>query len=54
MAIACLRLFTFPPWPDFPLFSVPRFLRRIALSTLLLAAFPYFLPDDFRGPSLGI
>jgi hypothetical protein len=31
MAIACLRLVTFPPEPDR---SVPRFRRRIALSTV--------------------
>jgi hypothetical protein len=48
MAIACLRLFTVPPFPPFPDFSVPFFLRRIADSTRLLAAFPYLrLPDDF-------
>jgi hypothetical protein len=27
---------------------VPFFLRRIALATLLPAAFPYFRPPDFR------
>src|SRR5207253_518434 len=37
IAIACLRLFTVPPWPDLPLLSVPFFRRRIALSTVLLA-----------------
>lgn len=47
MAMACLRLFTFPPLPPFPERRVPLFLRRIALSTLLLAAFPYFRPDFF-------
>jgi hypothetical protein len=41
MAIACLRLFTAPRRPR-PAFSVPDFRRRIALATLLLAAFPYF------------
>jgi len=47
MAIACLRLFTVPPRPPFPLLSVPRFRRRIALATRLLAARPYFrLPDS--------
>jgi hypothetical protein len=47
MAIACSRLFTFPPFPPGPDLSVPFFLRRIADSTLLPAAFPYFrLPDD--------
>lgn len=46
MAIACLRLFTVLPLrPDL---SVPFFLRRIALSTRLDAALPYFLPrEDF-------
>jgi hypothetical protein len=40
MAIACFRLFTvFPLLPDF---SVPFFLRRIALSTRFDAALPYF------------
>jgi hypothetical protein len=33
-----------PPLPDF---NVPRFFRRIALSTLLPAALPYFRPLDF-------
>ena len=40
MAIACLRLVTVLPDP--PLFNVPRFFRRIADSTFLDAAFPYF------------
>jgi hypothetical protein len=40
MAIACLRLVT--RLPDRPLFSVPRFLRRIADSTFLEADLPYF------------
>lgn len=40
MAIACFRLVTRPPCPDFPLFSVPFFLRCIALSTDLEAASP--------------
>jgi hypothetical protein len=44
IAIACARLFTVPPCPDFPLFSVPRFRRRIALSTDLEAASPYRRP----------
>lgn len=44
MAIACLRLCTFPPLPPLPERSVPFFFRRIALSTLLPAAFPYFRP----------
>jgi hypothetical protein len=50
MAIACLRLFTVPPFPPLPDFNVPRFLRRRALSTRLLAAFPYLRPPDFREP----
>ena len=41
IAMACFRLFTRPPFPAFPERSVPCFLRRIALLTLLLAAFPY-------------
>jgi hypothetical protein len=44
MAIACLRLLTFRPDP---LFSVPRFRRRIADSTFFDAAFPYLA----MGPS---
>src|SRR5260370_13353810 len=45
IAIACLRLVTFPP---LPLRSVPRFRRRIALATSLLALRLYFrLPDFF-------
>ena len=44
VAIACLRLVTFLP---LPLFKVPFFLRRIADSTRLLAALPYFLAPDF-------
>jgi hypothetical protein len=51
MATACFRLFTFPPAPPFPRVSVPFFRRRMALSTLLLAALPYFRPplrdEDF-------
>jgi hypothetical protein len=39
MAIACLRLFT--RLPDRPDRSVPRLRRRIALSTVFEAAFPY-------------
>ncbi|HEY2461312.1 MAG TPA: hypothetical protein VGI16_10900 [Candidatus Acidoferrum sp.] len=41
IAIACFRLFTVPPFPCLPDFSVPCFFRRIALPTDLLAAFPY-------------
>jgi hypothetical protein len=45
IAIACFRLFTFRPLPDF---SVPFLRRRIALSTRFDAAFPYRrLPEDF-------
>src|SRR4029077_13372040 len=46
IAMACLRLFTLPPLPPFPLRSVPFFLRRSALSTRLLAALPYLRPPD--------
>jgi hypothetical protein len=45
--MACLRLFTVPPLPPLPDFKVPRFFLRIALSTLLPAASPYFGPADF-------
>jgi hypothetical protein len=46
IAIACSRLFTFRPLR--PLLSVPFFRRRIALSTRLPAALPYFrLPELF-------
>src|SRR5580692_11391457 len=41
IAIACLRLVTLPPLPPFPDRRVPRFSRRMALSTLLPAALPY-------------
>ena len=41
--MACLRLVTLPPLPPFPDFRVPRFSRCMALFTLLLAAWPYFL-----------
>jgi hypothetical protein len=40
IAMACLRLVTFPPEPDR---SVPRFRRRIALSTLVDAFLEYRL-----------
>jgi hypothetical protein len=40
IAIACFRLVTRPPRPDFPDFSVPCFFRRMALSTDLEAASP--------------
>jgi hypothetical protein len=52
MAMACLRLVTFPPRPPFPLFSVPRLRRRIALSTRFEAARPYFRRPDFRADFL--
>src|SRR5215469_12184086 len=42
--MACFRLFTLPPLPPLPDLSVPFFLRCIALSTDLLADFPYFRP----------
>jgi hypothetical protein len=45
IAIACFRLFTFPPRPPGPERSVPRFRRRIALSTRLDAALPYRRPE---------
>jgi hypothetical protein len=32
---------TLPPFPPFPERNVPLFFRRIALATVLLAAFPY-------------
>src|SRR5262245_7247672 len=49
--MACLRLVTLPPLPPLPLLSVPPFLRRIALSTRLLAALRYFrAPVFFRPP----
>src|ERR1700751_3047599 len=47
IAIACFRLFTVPPLPPLPDFKVPCFFLRIALSTDLLAALPYFRPPDF-------
>jgi hypothetical protein len=40
MAMACFRLLTFPPRPLGPLRNVPRLRRRMADSTLLLAAAP--------------
>src|SRR5215210_8903367 len=48
IAMACSRLFTLPPWPDFPRLSVPRLRRLMALFTLLLAPLLYFRPLDFR------
>src|SRR2546421_13055973 len=48
IAMACLRLVTLPPLPPLPLRRVPRFRRRIALSTSLLALGLYLrLPDFF-------
>ena len=47
MAMAWLRLFTFPPLPLLPERSVPLFRRRIALATVLLAPLPYLRPRDF-------
>src|SRR5436190_9894293 len=41
MAIACLRLLTFPPLPPLPLFSVSFFRRLIALLTSLEALREY-------------
>jgi len=46
IAIACLRLFTVPPFPPGPLLSVPFLRRRIALSTRFDAAVPYLRPLD--------
>jgi hypothetical protein len=43
MAIACSRLFTLPPFPAGPLFSVPRLNRRISRLTVLAAPREYFL-----------
>jgi hypothetical protein len=45
IAIACFRLVTFRPDP---LFNVPRFRRRIALSTFLLALFPYLAMESLH------
>src|ERR1700722_5483940 len=47
IAMACLRLVTLPPLPPLPERSVPSFSRRMALSTLLPAALPYFVRPDF-------
>src|SRR6476646_1572196 len=44
--MACLRLFTVPPFPPLPDLSVPFFFLCIALFTDLPAALPYFrLPE---------
>jgi hypothetical protein len=48
MAMACLRLFTRPPLPPLPERSVPRFLLRMALATVLPAPLLYLRRDaDF-------
>ena len=47
MAIACFRLFTLPPLPPLPDFSVPFSNRRIALSTDFPAALPYLRLELF-------
>jgi hypothetical protein len=39
MTIACLRLFTLPPFPSLPLFAVPLlYFRRAPLNTVHLAS----------------
>src|SRR5437763_1431099 len=43
IAIACLRLFTFPPLPPLPLFKVPRLSLRTSRSTSFEAPREYFL-----------
>jgi hypothetical protein len=48
IAIACFLLFTFPARPPGPERNVPRFRRRIALSTRLDAAAPYRRPERRR------
>ena len=48
MAMACFRLFTVPPLPPGPDFSVPFFRRRMALATVLLAPALYFFPPRLR------
>src|SRR3982074_2673504 len=45
--MACLRLFTLPPLPPLPERSVPLFLRRVALATVLPAPLLYLRPPDF-------
>jgi hypothetical protein len=42
IAIACLRLFTVPPFPPLPDLSVPVFFLCMALFTDFAADFPYF------------
>jgi hypothetical protein len=46
IAIACLRLFTVPPFPPLLRFSVPRFRRLIALATVFCAPLLYLRPPD--------
>src|SRR5260221_14762854 len=48
--MACLRLVTLPPFPPLPERRVPLFFRRMALSTLLLAASPYLRVPLFLEP----
>ena len=47
IAIACFRLFTFPPFPPRPERRLPRFFRRIALATVFPALLLYLRPRDF-------
>src|ERR1041384_6997464 len=47
IAIACLRLLTFPPRPPLPERRVPFFFRCMALFTLFPAALPYLRLDPF-------
>ena len=54
MAIACLRLFTLPPFPALPERKVPCFLRRMALATVFSAVFPYLREDFFRAGMLNL
>ena len=54
IAIACFRLVTFPPRPPLPLRNVPAFSRRMALSTLLLAASLYRLVPECLGECFGM
>lgn len=46
IAIACLRLFTVPPFPPLLRFSVPRFRRLMALATVFCAPLLYLRPPD--------
>src|SRR5262249_50408156 len=47
IAIACFRLVTLPPFPPLPDRSVPFFLRRIVLATVLPTVLPYLRLDFF-------